>query len=359
MMGNSILIQKRHKIQIGHPERIAILLVGCGGTGSFAALNLARFAASNPQLKVELTFVDFDTVEDQNIGRQYFCPADVGQPKARTLATRLNLAFGLQIRPVVSRFDGGMLSKYMPMHHPGGRLLLVVGCVDTPAARQSIAAAMATYMEESVLHGKPAWWLDAGNDETTGQILIGNTLNEQPLLTKFGECVGLPLPSLQEPKLVEPAPIRAAPEPDLSCAELTALGAQARPINYMAAAWLDVYIERLLISHDLDMMSTTFNQRLGLVTTVPIGKGLVIEGDVDLSDYRPEHLPQLGLEPLPDQVEVDACPGCGGVLVRGEDMVEQVMNDIIFCPACGWQDTVEAFEGLELEFANGEWRMAN
>jgi molybdopterin/thiamine biosynthesis adenylyltransferase len=89
------MIKKIRTIQIGEPDSISIILVGCGGTGSFAALNLARLAwAARSGKRFRLTFIDPDVVEEKNIGRQYFCPADVGQPKAWTLARRLGSQIG-------------------------------------------------------------------------------------------------------------------------------------------------------------------------------------------------------------------------------------------------------------------------
>jgi len=336
------MIQKRHKIQIGRPDNIVIILVGCGGTGSFVALNLARFAVSNPQLKIRLLFVDFDQVEEKNIGRQYFCPADVGRPKAQVLATRLNLAFGLQITPIVGRFEAALLADYRPDWSANGRLTLVVGCVDNPEARRTIGEAIEDKMEESIIHNQPLWWLDAGNDEVTGQVLIGNTLNPSPLLSKMGDCIGLPLPSVQEPQLVAPL-VRPVPdEAALSCADLVALGTQARTINYQMAAWLDVYLERLLVSHDLDIMRTTINQRLGVAQSQAITGGQVVEGRLKAEDYRPE-----GGEDAPAPADLErVCPDCGRAgLIAGRDVIEGEMEDIVFCPYCDWQE-LAVFEGL-------------
>ena len=70
-------------------ERVSICLVGCGGTGSFLARDLARLAVhcretGGPQ--ISLNFLDDDRVEPKNIGRQLFAAADVGKNKAEVLA---------------------------------------------------------------------------------------------------------------------------------------------------------------------------------------------------------------------------------------------------------------------------------
>ena len=230
-------IQKLYKIQVGAPESVSILLVGCGGTGSFTALNLARLAASNPQIRFRLWFIDPDVVEEKNIGRQYFCPADVGQPKAVTLATRLNLAFGLRITPIVGKFDGRMIDACEPAYSPGSRLTLIVGCVDTPTARAEIDQAIRANIDRrGPSAGRSLWWLDSGNDHWNGQVLLGSSADDKPIFSEFGDCVALPLPSVQEPALIE---AREVAPVDLSCADLVALNVQARTVNYMAASWLD------------------------------------------------------------------------------------------------------------------------
>src|SRR5437660_10285254 len=87
-------------------ERIQIVVVGAGGTGSWLIPHLARliwdFNRTWEQIHEEkprrasLLIVDHDKVEDGNIrARQNFCPAEIGYPKAQLLAHRFAIAFGL------------------------------------------------------------------------------------------------------------------------------------------------------------------------------------------------------------------------------------------------------------------------
>ncbi len=137
-------LQKRYRVNIGHPDRVAILLAGCGGTGSFAAHILAQLAcwAVSTGLDLRLYFIDPDTVEEKNLVRQNFCRAEIGYPKAQTLAWRYMAAFGITITPVVERFSAEMLKKYMPGLSAQGRLTIVVGAVDNVRARCDIAGAV-------------------------------------------------------------------------------------------------------------------------------------------------------------------------------------------------------------------------
>ena len=51
-----------------------------------------------------------------------------------------------------------------------------------------------------------SWWVDAGNGENYGQVLIGNT-NVAADMVPDGEIYrGLPLPTIQRPELLNQAP---------------------------------------------------------------------------------------------------------------------------------------------------------
>lgn len=93
---------RRGQVRLSPTDEVWIYLIGTGGTGSYLAMALARLAyhARTKGIQVHLTFVDPDRVESKNVGRQLFCPAEVGQFKAETLALRFNAAFGLSIRAV-------------------------------------------------------------------------------------------------------------------------------------------------------------------------------------------------------------------------------------------------------------------
>ena len=189
---------RRGQVRLPPTGEINIYLVGTGGTGSFLAQSLARLAwhARTRGVQVELTFVDPDRVEEKNVGRQLFCPAEIGQYKAETLAMRFNAAFGLQIRAVPQPV--ATLTRDFPTRRQD--TMLVMGAVDNHLARRDI--------HRLVADGR-AWWCDAGNEEVAGRVYMGNLdevrmAYQQPSLDAFGWCRGLPLPNLQDPGLLEP-----------------------------------------------------------------------------------------------------------------------------------------------------------
>lgn len=317
-------IEKRHRLFVPDLARVAIMLVGCGGTGSYAALHLAQLASTAP-FPVDLVFVDPDIVEVGNLGRQNFCPAEVSQPKAATLARRYGYAYGLAITSVVERFEPEMVKRYRAIQEDYAENVatILVGCVDNAAARLALHQATHPAHQRTRVEGN-LYWLDAGNDHNFGQIIIGNSPAARPQANALGAVVALPLPSVQEPGLLRDD--GDAPAGD-SCAELVAAGVQARTVNKMMAAWLDVYLERLLVSRDLDFMRTVLDQRSGTAHSYAITGVEVVEG-------------RKVVDPEPHPYG-EACPTCGSVLVDGFDEVNGRTVDILFCGQCDYRTTLE------------------
>jgi PRTRC genetic system ThiF family protein len=208
---------------------------------------------------VELAIIDPDIVAPANIGRQNFLPADIGQPKARVLAARYGLGWGLDLAAWVAPFS------YHPLKetYRTDTLTVILGAVDNAAARAAIAA----YLTRADLpHELPRlWWIDAGNAFQSGQVCLGNTPALAALRTAFstpGYCNRLPLPALLHPDLSEPRPEEQA-GPHLSCAELAAANTQSLLVNTTAAAIAADYLYRLVWTGDLKKFATYFDLASG------------------------------------------------------------------------------------------------
>ncbi|MDT8306517.1 MAG: ThiF family adenylyltransferase, partial [Anaerolineae bacterium] len=67
-------IEPTYRVPLGEANVFRIMLVGVGGTGSTLALFLAGLAyhAREKGIRVELTLVDPDRIEQANVGRQAF-----------------------------------------------------------------------------------------------------------------------------------------------------------------------------------------------------------------------------------------------------------------------------------------------
>ena len=99
MMGvpETLTIEPTYRVLLGEVDQFRILQVGCGGTGAALALALGGLAyhARQKGIRVELTLVDHDVIEERNVGRQQFTAGSAssgGIPKCADLALRLNAA---------------------------------------------------------------------------------------------------------------------------------------------------------------------------------------------------------------------------------------------------------------------------
>ena len=265
--------ERRLALMLGTPECVHVTLVGTGGTGSFLARSLGQLAwtARQDGVEINLTFVDPDEVEARNVGRQGFCAAEIGRPKAETLARRVGGAHGIPVRYLVEGFEGGMVK----LSHRQNHLNLLVGAVDNAPARRDIARRVRR------ANGR-LWWLDCGNVRESGQVLIGNVMDADDLAGAFpaglGYCRALPAPALQHPELLQARRPRldqaelgvpAAETQAASCAVLAARGEQSLTVNTQVASLAFVMLYRLLITRNLDFFAAYFNSRT--FTTGAIG----------------------------------------------------------------------------------------
>lgn len=229
---------KAAKLMLPVYERLRLILVGCGGTGSWLAPSIARIARLHRDQgrAVEVTFFDHDSVEPKNIPRQHFCEAELGRNKAVSLAGRYSAAWGVEIAAVPKQF------KASAVELDNDALTILVGCVDNAAARQEIAKRLAWL-------GPPVWWLDCGNDESSGQVIAGSAVEAKELAGGFTPsckiCKALPVPSLVAPDLLEPRPEELATS-KMSCAEIQMANSQSLAVNQMVAAVATDYLLGLL-----------------------------------------------------------------------------------------------------------------
>ena len=219
-----------------NPGREATLvLVGCGGTGSFLAEALGRLLIGR---RTALYLVDHDRVEPHNVARQAFDLADVGRFKAQVLAERLAYRFGGAVGYSVQPYDRALHAAVFDP--PASRLNLLVGAVDNAPARRALAVTL----DENT---NPVYWLDCGNGRNAGQVLLGNAVRADALRGAFSRqssvCHALPAPSMQRPDLLTVPP---DPAPPLDCAEAVAQHEQGRTINQVVAALAASYVEKLL-----------------------------------------------------------------------------------------------------------------
>ncbi len=215
----------------GYESKYQVAVIGCGGTGAFVSESLCRILPE----KAELLLVDFDRVEERNLLRQNFFREDLGKFKSEALARRLSAKYNRQI--AYSTMPVGMTKI-----HPG----LVIGCVDSGRARQDIAKnILSSFNGREYLY---AWWIDAGNGENYGQILIGNATYAVYRGNKF---IVLPYPTLQQPGLLKqvPAPVRNCEEnaaeqgPTINQVMASLVVEVVRRIIAGTCSWMQLYLD--------------------------------------------------------------------------------------------------------------------
>ena len=241
-------------------QTIELWIIGCGGTGSFLVQLLCRVAlALTAQGRTtKLVLVDPDHVEAKNVTRQCFCEAEVGLNKAQTLALRYSAAFGVPIEALAQPFKPSML-----LDSPYETRQVLCGCVDNAAARQTIAEAITPPRYRSL---GSAWWIDGGNSQHHGQVLVGNSSSvklEDYSMDTF--CENLPMPTVQAPEMLTARPEEQGLSGQ-SCAELALANAQSLMVNPQVATLMGRYVVDLL-NNRLTRFATHFDQQTGTMVS--------------------------------------------------------------------------------------------
>ena len=154
-----------------HP--VTVNLIGGGGTGSQVLTNLARLdvtlrALGHPGLFV--TLYDPDIVTEANIGRQLFGYSDLGLNKANCLITRINNFFGNDWKAMPTFYPSNM--KEAKMEHLAN---ITITCTDNIKSRidlWNVLKALPQYNYTN--YQTPLYWLDFGNTQTSGQVVLGS-----------------------------------------------------------------------------------------------------------------------------------------------------------------------------------------
>ena len=147
-------------------DRIVIVVVGCGGTGAALVtglpyLHYALLAGGHPS-GIRVCVIDGDRITETNCVRQPFSLGEVGLYKAQVLINRLNLFWGLDWKAIPQN-----LTEASILDRPD----IVIGCVDTRAARRVIHSKLTGHQANT------SYWLDLGNHATGGQFVLGQPWN--------------------------------------------------------------------------------------------------------------------------------------------------------------------------------------
>ena len=204
---------------------VKIVMLGAGGTGGHIAPHLYRllYALERP---VRFILCDGDIVEEKNLVRQNFTPADLGENKAKVLAERYSSVFGMETEYVPEFIESGerLLSMLRARTFPTGpywhsqtvkELVILIGAVDNNKSRKLCNEVF--YKLDDLIY------IDSGNGMYTGQIVCGIRSGGRT----FYRPVGAVFPEVLQDTDKFPT--------ELSCAEASVSAPQSIAANITAA----------------------------------------------------------------------------------------------------------------------------
>ena len=236
---------------------VKIVQLGAGGTGGHIAPQIYRLLYSLAR-PTRYIICDGDVVEEKNLLRQNFSPADRGENKARVLAERYSTVFGLEteyvpafiedmdtlielIRPNEWELDESANKKAKEM-------VILLGAVDNNKSRQLCHRAF--YQAEDLVY------IDSGNGEFTGQVVCG--------VRRKGHTVFKPIGGVQPEMLRDTDKFPS----ELSCAEASVSDPQSMAANITAATAVVNMVYNILALGENMVRQTEFSTRTVKMQTV-------------------------------------------------------------------------------------------
>lgn len=245
---------------------VKLVLLGTGGTGGHIAPHLYRllYALDRP---VRLILCDGDTVEPNNLIRQNFTQADLGENKARVTAERYSSAFGLETSYVpefierpecleeLVRPDRLFTGQYgrdpeTGIYGPKAQteLVILIGAVDNQRSRQMCHRVFQRAQE--------LIYIDAGNGAYTGQVVCG--------VRRCGRTIYQPV-GIRHPELFDEADLFPTQR---SCGEASVSAPQTIAANLLAAAAVVTMVYNILVLGNSTVEEATFSTRMVSIRAV-------------------------------------------------------------------------------------------
>lgn len=227
---------------------VKIVMLGAGGTGGHIAPHLYRllYALERP---VRFIICDGDVVEEKNLVRQNFTPADLGENKAKVLAERYSSVFGMETEYVPTFIESEerlqallkpqeWTSEYYPYRVELTEQIILIGAVDNNKSRQ--------LCHKVFNQAKELIYIDSGNGEHTGQVVCGIRSGNRTLYRPIGAAYPDVL------KETDKFPT------ELSCAEASVSAPQSITANITAATAVVSMVYNILTLGESRVRQVTF-----------------------------------------------------------------------------------------------------
>ena len=172
---------------------VTVNLIGAGGTGSQVLTALARMNHALTELNhagLSVRLWDDDVITEANLGRQLFAESELGLHKSVALINRTNRFFGTNWKAETQKFEKDDLGKLQSSM----KSEIYISCVDSVKSRFDIAEILNELkMDKSYYRNQCKYWMDFGNSQFTGQVLLSTIGNiKQPNSEKCDTVVNLP-----------------------------------------------------------------------------------------------------------------------------------------------------------------------
>ena len=172
---------------------VTVNLIGAGGTGSQVLTALARMNHALTELNhagLSVRLWDNDMITEANLGRQLFAESELGLYKSVALINRVNRFFGTNWKAETQKFEKADLGKLQS----NMKSEIYISCVDSVKSRFGIAEILNELkIDKSYYRNQCKYWMDFGNSQFTGQVLLSTIGNiKQPNSEKYKTVENLP-----------------------------------------------------------------------------------------------------------------------------------------------------------------------
>ena len=171
---------------------IKVNVIGAGGTGSKVMTALHEMNHTLIQLGHAGLFVrlwDDDVITEANLGRQRFAECETGLHKSVAIINRINRWAGTNWKAETRRFEKDGLGK-LPNHSGAS---IYISCVDNVKGRFEIADILKKLKNGKSYSHCPSYWLDFGNNQHTGQVILSTIATiKQPNSERYETVANLP-----------------------------------------------------------------------------------------------------------------------------------------------------------------------